>query len=305
MQTTSNIKTPQLNNSVIRQLSKLTLYKSILTVLMEWIIIILCIAIHLYFKNIFVYILVYIVISTRLYALYSLIHEASHHFILKNRLANDVISQMFLGFPLFMSLKKLRAIHFAHHKYVYTEKDPEMELRAYSEFSFPKSKLEWIKILLFDLLGINFLKYKIIKLISCIKKGNPITFFTDDILGLALFFISLFVGIYFNIIWEIILCWWLPYATLYQLINRLRLSTEHFNIDEHKLIKTRTVIPTIFQKLTIIPHNLGYHTEHHLYPGIPFYNLPQLHEKLKEDDFYKRNASIENGFLSFLSRYIK
>ena len=27
------------------------------------------------------------------------------------------------------------------------------------------------------------------------------------------------------------------------------------------------------------PHNINYHLEHHLFPGVPFYNLPKLHTR--------------------------
>jgi fatty acid desaturase len=29
--------------------------------------------------------------------------------------------------------------------------------------------------------------------------------------------------------------------------------------------------------------NMNYHIEHHMFPMVPYYNLPKLHEKLKED----------------------
>ena len=32
--------------------------------------------------------------------------------------------------------------------------------------------------------------------------------------------------------------------------------------------------------------NMNYHIEHHLYPSIPYYNLPQIHSLIKEKPDY-------------------
>jgi fatty acid desaturase len=32
----------------------------------------------------------------------------------------------------------------------------------------------------------------------------------------------------------------------------------------------------------MFPHEVNYHIEHHLYPSIPFYNLPHCHRALTE-----------------------
>ena len=101
------------------------------------------------------------------------------------------------------------------------------------------------------------------------------------------------------------LYWLIPYATIYQLLNRIRLSTEHFNIDELNKFKTRSVIPTFIEKCIFIPYNLGYHLEHHLYPGIPFYNLPKLHNILIKESDYKKNAIIQSSYTKVLKDFIK
>ena len=31
----------------------------------------------------------------------------------------------------------------------------------------------------------------------------------------------------------------------------------------------------------MFPHKVNYHIEHHLYPSVPFYNLPECHREMK------------------------
>jgi fatty acid desaturase len=43
--------------------------------------------------------------------------------------------------------------------------------------------------------------------------------------------------------------------------------------------RTNTLSPI----LSFFYFNMNYHTEHHMYAGVPFYNLPQLHYAIKDD----------------------
>ena len=75
---------------------------------------------------------------------------------------------------------------------------------------------------------------------------------------------------------------------------------EHFGELEydHLLRSTRTVKTNFLECFLIAPHNVGYHIEHHLYPGVPYYNLPKLHELLMETSTFKENAHLTQGYLS-------
>ena len=293
------------NNSLIgvsdlRKLSILKPWKSLLVILLEWSIIIACIFIHKSFTNILVYICIWFVISTRLYAMYSLIHEAIHYSITRNKVLNEIIAQVFLGFPLLISLKSMRENHLAHHKYLQTDQDPEMKHLKYKEFHFPASKTQLVKLFLLDITGINFVYYKILKIYNLTFHFNKNNFF--DIL----LFVSVFAAAYYlGFAKDVLLYWLIPYATFYQLLNRIRLSTEHFNIDESNSFKTRSVVASFFETLIFTPYNLGYHLEHHLYPSIPFYNLPKLHSLLLNNEAYKNEAIIESSYKDVLKDFIK
>jgi len=39
--------------------------------------------------------------------------------------------------------------------------------------------------------------------------------------------------------------------------------------------------------------NMGYHLEHHMFPRVPYYNLPKLHALLKSDTPPPYNGLIE------------
>ena len=45
--------------------------------------------------------------------------------------------------------------------------------------------------------------------------------------------------------------------------------------------------------------NLNYHLEHHLFPGVPWYNLPRLHALLA-DEYRRAGAFAHRSYLGFL-----
>lgn len=289
--------------SEIRILSILQPWKSIAAILLEWLLIICCVYIHKIYPSIWVYSIVWLVISTRLYALYSLIHEATHYSLSRNKMINDVVAQLFLGFPLLISLKKMRKTHLAHHKYLQTDDDPEMKHLQYQEFQYPKTKGQLILLFLLDLIGINFVYYNLLKLFNLIFHFNINKL--AEVVALSVFTGLLSIAYYFGFLMDVILYWLLPYATFYQVLNRIRLSTEHFNMDENNIFKTRSVIPSLFERCIFTPYNLGYHLEHHLYPGIPFYNLSKLHDLLMENNDYNYNAIIKTSYSKVIIDFIK
>lgn len=67
---------------------------------------------------------------------------------------------------------------------------------------------------------------------------------------------------------------------LAQLFNLTQHAGLNEDVRDHRL-NTRTVLMNpVFNFLYA---NMNYHIEHHMYPMVPFYNLPKLHEMIKAD----------------------
>jgi fatty acid desaturase len=289
----------------LKTLTKLSPWKSIFAISLNWLFIFAAIAIHIKYAHPLVYFLSWMLIATRLYAFYSLIHDAIHFLIVRNKKWNDLIAQVFLGLPIFISLKNMRAAHLAHHKHLQTDLDPEMKHLNYDEFQFPKSKQGLIRLFLMDISGINFVYYQLLKAKSLLINFNPSGYNKARVMLFSFYFLIFTLAILAGFGKEIFLYWLLPYATLYQVLNRLRLATEHFNIDENFGVNTRSVIPSFIEKWTLTPHNLGYHLDHHLYPGVPFYNLPQLHQMLMTFEAYSNEVLVEKSYFQVIKKCIR
>src|SRR5438445_11912 len=60
--------------------------------------------------------------------------------------------------------------------------------------------------------------------------------------------------------------------------------------------------PSTPEKFLLAPHNVHYHVDHHLYPSVPYYNLPRLHAQLLAQPEYMARAHITDGYCTGLRR---
>jgi fatty acid desaturase len=50
--------------------------------------------------------------------------------------------------------------------------------------------------------------------------------------------------------------------------------------------------------------NENYHLEHHLYPGVPWHHLPQVHEELRQP-LLKAGAPFIPSYASFVVEFVR
>jgi Fatty acid desaturase len=75
-------------------------------------------------------------------------HEASHYTLLKNKLLNDLVGDLFCMFPILATVHFYRLFHLAHHQYTNDpERDPDLVSLGTSKMTdqFPMSRWRFIK----------------------------------------------------------------------------------------------------------------------------------------------------------------
>ena len=95
----------------------------------------------------------------------------------------------------------------------------------------------------------------------------------------------------------LVLYWMIPFFTWTQIANRLRRVAEHSAVEEksHDL-QTRTTKHGILVRIFLSPKFISYHNEHHIYPGIPCYNLRKAHSVLNEDELVRNSLHVSNSY---------
>src|SRR5260370_21865495 len=86
---------------------------------------------------------------------------------------------------------------------------------------------------------------------------------------------------------------WCRQAIRAQPLLRAVLITEHTrcSTDGNGFSNTRTTLASA--PIRLLMWNMPYHAEHHLFPAIPFHQLPALHEKMRA-----RLAHVAPGYLT-------
>jgi fatty acid desaturase len=91
---------------------------------------------------------------------------------------------------------------------------------------------------------------------------------------------------------------WLAPFCVALLFGQVRGFTEHiFTAGDAPVHCARTI--TSNRVTAFLMLNLNYHLDHHLYPGVPWYNLPRLHAVLR-DELRRVGAPVSRSYCAFL-----
>jgi fatty acid desaturase len=84
----------------------------------------------------------------------------------------------------------------------------------------------------------------------------------------------------------VLIYWFIP-ALLAQPFLRALLAAEHTGCshDQNGLTNTRTTAASF--PIRLLMWNMPFHAEHHLYPVVPFHQLPALHAHVRERQRYR------------------
>ena len=292
--------TSKLDSKAFKTLFKTKPYLHAFSILFDWLIISVTICLSIWAASPWLYVLAVIIIGARMHGLAILMHDATHFRFLKNRKWNDLISNHFTMYPIFTSIETYRQNHLEHHKHLNTDEDPDWVAKLGNRaFTFPKTKTEFLLTVASYLLLYQGVMDAIWFLKRFGGKGKEQASESKLKWDKLIFYVVMFGAITFFGIWKYYLLYWIvPYFSTFFMFQYIRSVAEHFGelAYEDDLSSSRTVKPTIVERFFIAPHNVGYHLEHHLYPGVPFYHLPKLHEMLMSQDVYKAKAHVTEGY---------
>jgi len=222
---------------------------------------------------------------------------------IENKGLSDWICDLFVSWPILASVDAYRRNHLAHHRYTNTEQDPDWVVKLGTrKFTFPQ---EWQYAVL-NLLGyLAFIgsAFDMIQAIQRLRAHDQSTR-AYKLTRLA-YYLAFAIVFTLTGAWVPFLLYWVvPFMTVFFLALYVRSVAEHFAAMNYaeELQSTRTVLPYVWENLVFSPHGVNYHLEHHLYPSVPFYNLPRLHDALMADPDYAARAHITRGYTTGLVR---
>lgn len=279
----------------IKTLSRCSFFKIWLYLLADWTLVAAGFALYIAYPYWWVYAISLILIARTQLALAILMHEASHRRLFQNAALNDYVGQFLTAAPVLFSLGSYKQNHLVHHQNPLVPDDPDITLTG----GYPVSKTSFVRKLLRDAFGVSYFKFIKYFLYQAHKRRKKIHTKETAVRKNTRSFKVSFAGVLFSIVlinglifgalyaaghpWLYLTLWFLPTVTVLQLLLRIRGIAEHagYRPDEDQRLNARTVINPL-QTFFFAPHGVNYHIEHHVYPGIPFFNLPEVHRIMKE-----------------------
>jgi fatty acid desaturase len=238
-----------------------------------------------------------VLVATRQHALFVLAHEAAHHRLFARRGLNEFVGRAIGGIT-GISMCAYRVVHRLHHNDLYGPCDPDMALHG----GYPRGRAYLLRKLAVDLGGLTAWKTwrYFFGLPGVSRPGNgggPLRPLDDTAPALrraalrdrwtvvaCQILIPLVLALTGGVdaLLRYAVLWLLPMATVLQVLLRMRAIAEHGAPPgmHSPLLAARTHVVTPLGRLFLFPHNVHHHIEHHLFPAVPQYHLPALHDLL-------------------------
>ena len=211
--------------------------------------------------------------------LYAGVHELSHNTVFKSKKLNEYVGRLFT-FILLMGRDQDKFEHFQHHRYTQdVERDAEIvggdpfNLLTYllymSGITYWSGRVSEVVNLAFGRTH-KWPWLSEVQFRSVHKEARLMLVGYSLILAISVFFGS----------WAAVIYWLVPMLSM-KWFHNLQNTVEHTGMPHETdiLVNTRTVKANRLMRRLF--WNMPYHTAHHSYPMIPFYQLPELHREIE------------------------
>lgn len=267
----------------VQLLMRKTPLRSMAKLLSTWATIAAAIFISEYFHNPVLTILTIGFIATRQILLFLFVHEQAHQNFFKQGPA-DAFVNLLTGYPLFLTdVEQYARVHLRHHAKFFTAEDPDFSRKSGENWSLPLNRTKLFKLFMRDLFGLSFLAFVKGKRLAqkptaadIYARKNPTPKWVK-----VTFTLALLATVTLTQTWGFFLLYWvLPLVTIFQVLVRWGALCEHqYGIAEADMAEsTPLFIPNFLEKLLLPNLNFGYHVYHHFFQGIPWVNLPKVHQ---------------------------
>jgi fatty acid desaturase len=276
------------------------------------------------------------IIGGRQLGLSILMHDGAHGLLHTNRKWNNWLGQWPSGAATGSDLHAYRAYHLTHHKYTQQAEDPDLSLSK----PFPTSAESLRRKVVRDLTGQTFFKQRRSQFavawrgVQAMLAGETGDGSRDTSAGRALNLqsrsgidapvanvegakttartVGRFLTIQLVILSVSLIFWgWTPFllwiaslATTFQLFLRVRNIAEHACTttgSDDPFTHARTTYANMIERTTVAPYWVNFHSEHHLFMGVPCYHLPIAHALLGKGGHHPR-MTIEPNYWAVLGR---
>ncbi len=267
--------------------------------------------------------LAFLVVTSRMGALLALAHDAQHLAFLPDRKWNDLIGAWACAYPMGSIFGSSKAVHMAHHKLLNKPEDPDRVFHFESDKDTPRQFVVHFARLVFGgQLWTSIVVNGVLRPLARDKNQKPCQDAPVVVLGrkghpeiLNLIPVQLVI---WGALWLASGQWWLyialwlgPIFTLGTFVGFLRGFVDHARLRSEAADPTNpaserliTVVNVNWlERAYLAPFSFNYHAEHHMFPSVPPYYLPELHKLMQKSDFYRSSYAVRPSYSRFIADY--
>ena len=239
----------------------------------------------------------------------ALAHDASHYALFRNALANELVSDLCLMFPIFGMTQRFRASHLGHHRYLNDpERDPDIaRLNDPSPHRFPMSKGAFVRRYVLE--AILWPPATLRYLFGQARGANA----SDSAVAPALrevyrfrvgrclrgaYWISVLSAVHAAGVWpQFFLFWVVPALTVFPMLMQLREIAHHSNApDDGRISGSRIFRVHPLWSACVFPYGQDDHLTHHLFAMLPHYRMKAALDVLFKASAIREDAVVCRGF---------
>ncbi|GBO52557.1 fatty acid desaturase family protein [Pseudanabaena sp. lw0831] len=236
----------------------------------------------------------YLLAAASLHGISLFTHEGVHGVLSRNYQWNRWLS-IFCALPVGQNFSAYKVLHLKHHKHLGIEGDPD-HYKNYTKWNWLTFFMHWGRLI------IGYPVYIIAIPILGFWQGNKSerVWIAIEVALLGL----LVTAVLRSPIPTAFLIhgWLIPMLWINTMVNIRGMSQHTLLEHEADLVRgTRTILTIPLVRFFMCNEN--YHLEHHLYPAVPWYHLPRLHQELKSD-LVQQGAPYIPSYFSFVQDFI-
>ncbi len=229
---------------------------------------------------------------TALLGLSIALHEASHRLLFRNAMLNEVAGFL-CGMPVLVPVSAFRANHWLHHARRGSGADCTEEILDFALF----------RTLPVYCLGLVIKSFGFVTALPVIAVLRARWRVRARVLGEYVLLIGALAFAVRMVTPHALWCVWGLPLLITAVLSQVRAVAEHgLTVKGNVFTASRTVLSS--RVLELLMCNINYHLEHHLFPNLPWYHLPEAHALLQVE-YRRTGASVYRSYRRFFSDFLK
>lgn len=236
----------------------------------------------------------YVCAAASLHGISLFAHEAVHRTLSPHRVWNALLGAA-CAIPVLQNCTAYTVLHLRHHRHLGEDGDPD-HYASYTRWTWLIFTMNWLRLL------IGYPIYIVAIPILAFKRAT----FRERI-GIVLetaATVAIIVALLRSPVPRDLLLhgWLIPMGFINFMVN-IRGMSQHTLLTEttDEVRGTRSILTG--RLVAFFMCNENYHLEHHLYPGVPWYHLPRLHEALRTE-LVAKGAPFIRSYSAFVREFI-